>query len=415
MFRWLGKNFSTFLLALLLGIAAWVAAVNESDPDEVLTYPVPITLEIVGQDTALLITNTYSKQIELTLRAPRSVWEELVVNEASIHAILDLSGYGVGEHTVVPQIQIGIQPVKVISFAPVAVTLNLDELVTTTFPVVLSLIGKPSIGYQAGSVDYTPEEITVSGPKSQVARVETVQVEFDLSDVRESIDENLSVRALDKFNQEVNGVSLSPDLIRLLIPVSQQGGYRDVAVKVIINGQVASLYRLTNISVFPPVVTLYSSDSALISELPGVVETEPLDISDIRADISARLKLILPENILIVGDQTVLVNASVEAILGSLTISEKTLEIVNLDPNLSAVLSSLTVDVIVSGPLPALDALSLTDLRVFVDLSGLGIGTHQLVPSFEILNDDIQVQSLLPESIEVILSETSLLKPTPLP
>lgn len=415
MFRWLGKNFSTFLLALLLGIAAWVAAVNESDPDEVLTYPVPITLEIVGQDTALLITNTYSKQIELTLRAPRSVWEELVVNEASIHAILDLSGYGVGEHTVVPQIQIGIQPVKVISFAPVAVTLNLDELVTTTFPVALSLIGKPSIGYQAGSVNYTPEEITVSGPKSQVARVETVQVEFDLSDVRESIDENLSVRALDKFNQEVNGVSLSPDLIRLLIPVSQQGGYRDVAVKVIIKGQVANLYRLTNISVFPPVVTLYSSDSALISELPGVVETEPLDISDIRADISARLKLILPENILIVGDQTVLVNASVEAILGSLTISDKTLEIINLDPNLSAVLSSLTVDVIISGPLPALDALSLTDLRVFVDLSGLGIGTHQLVPSFEILNDDIQVQSLLPESIEVILSETSLLKPTPLP
>ena len=415
MFRWLGKNFGTFLLALLLGIAVWVAAVNESDPDEVLTYPTPITLEIVGQDTNLVITNAYSKQIELTLRAPRSVWEELVVNKDGIHAILDLSGYGVGEHTVVPQIQVGIQPVKVISFAPTAVTLNLEELVTTTFPVKLSLIGKPSIGYQAGSVSYTPEEITISGPKSQVARVKTVLAEFDLSNVRESIDESLSVRALDEFNGEVDGVSLSPDLTRLVIPISQQGGYRDVAVKVVINGQVASLYRLTDISVFPPVVTLYSSDSALISELPGVVETEPLDISGISADISARLKLILPENILIVGDQTVLVNASVEAILGSLTISDKTLEIINLDPNLSAVLSSLTVDVIVSGPLPVLDALSLNDLRVFVDLAGLGIGTHQLTPSFEILNDAVQIQSLLPESIEVILSEALLATPTPLP
>ena len=91
------------------------------------------------------------------------------------------------------------------------------------------------------------------------------------------------------------------------------------------------------------------------------------------------------------------------------------LEIINLDPNLSAQLSSLTVDVIVSGPLPALDALSLTDLRVFVDVAGLGLGTHQLTPSVEILNDDIQVESLLPESIEVIISEASQVPETPTP
>ncbi len=415
MFRWLGKNLNTFLLALLLAIAVWVAAVNESDPDEVLTYPAPIQLEIVGQDTDLLITNTYSKQIELTLRAPRSVWEQLVADEDSVHAILDLSGYGTGEHTLTPQIQIGIQPVKVISFTPATLTLDLEELVTRTFPVDLSLTGKLSVGYQAGQASYDAKEIVVFGPKSQVDRIKIVHAQYDMTDVRESIDESLSLHALDEANQEVDGVSLSPDTIRLLIPVSQQGGYRDVAVKVIVSGQVANLYRLTNISVFPPVITVYSSDAELIGELPGVVETEPLSIDGISEDISARLSLILPENVLIVGDQTVLVNASVEAILGSLTISDKTLEIVNLDPNLDAVLSSLIVDVIVSGPLPALDSLSPTDLRVFVDVDGLGVGTHQLTPSVEILNDEIKVESLLPESIEVILSEASLATPTPLP
>lgn len=414
-FRWLGRNIGTFFLALLLAVGVWVAAVNESDPDEVLTYPAMIPLEIVGQDTDFLITNAYSKQIELTLRAPRSVWEQLIADDDNIHAILDLSGYSLGEHTLSPQVQIGIQPVKIISFSPSTVTIYLEELVTTTFPVTLNLTGEPSVGYQAGAASYVGKNMTISGPRSLVERVATVQAQYDMSDVRENVDETLSLRVLDEFNQEVDGVNLSPTEIRLLVPVSQQGGYRDVAVKVIVNGQVASLYRLTNISVFPPVVTVYSSDPQLISELPGVVETEALNIDGISKDISTRLKLSLPENVLVVGDPSVLVSASVEAILGSQTISEKTLEIVNLDPSLSALLSSLTVDVIVSGPLPVLDSLSATELRVFVDLAGLGIGTHQLTPSVEILNDAIKVESLLPESIEVILSEASTVTPTPLP
>jgi YbbR domain-containing protein len=188
-----------------------------------------------------------------------------------------------------------------------------------------------------------------------------------------------------------------------------------MAVKVVIEGQVADLHRLTNITVFPLVVTVYSDDTQLVNNLSGIVETEALDISGISEDVSARLRLNLPENVSLVGDQSVLVKVSVEAILSSLTISEKALEVINLDPALAAELSSLTVDVIVSGPLPALDALSADDLRVILDAEGLGVGVHQLVPVVEILDEDIQVETILPESIELTLSIAPLATPTALP
>ena len=38
-------------------------------------------------------------------------------------------------------------------------------------------------------------------------------------------------------------------------------GYRDLAVKVVVNGQVAAGYRLENISVFPPVITVFAEES----------------------------------------------------------------------------------------------------------------------------------------------------------
>ena len=415
MLRWLGKNLRTFILALVMAIGVWFAAVNETDPNEVLSYPTAIPIEIVGQKTNLLITNNYSKQIELTLRAPRSVWAQLTSDQDNIHAIVDLSGYGVGEHTITPQIQIGVQPAKIIAFTPPSVTINLEELVSTTFPVNVRVTGEPSAGYQTGSMSYAPNEVTVSGAKSLVERVVSVQADFDLSNVRESVDETLSLHVLDEFNDDVTGVTVSTNNVQLIIPVSQQGGYRDVAVKVRVEGQVANLHRLTNISVFPPVVTIYSADPELVNELPGVVETETLDINGISEDISSRLQLSLPENIQVIGDQTVLVTASVEALVGSQTISEKPLEVINLAPALSAQLSSLTVDVIVSGPLPALNDLTPADLRVFVDLDGLDVGTHQLPISYEILNDAITVESLLPENIEVILSITPTEAPTETP
>ena len=415
MFRWLGKNISTFILALVLAIGVWIAAVNASDPDVEKDYPTPTLLEIVGQDTALVITNNYTEQITLNLRAPQSIWAQLTANDENIHAILDLSGLEPGEYSLTPQIQIGIQPTRIISFTPPSIEITLEELVTQTFPINLSHNLETSLGYQAGSARLSADEVQISGPKSLVDRVDTVQASLTKSDVREDISESLTIEALDVEGKLVRGIDLSLDSVEIFIPVSQEGGYRDMAVKVVIEGQVADLHRLTNITVFPLVVTVYSADTQLVNSLSGLLETEALDITSISEDVSARLKLNLPENVSLVGDQSVLVKVSVEAILSSLTISEKALEVINLDPALVAELSSLTVDVIISGPLPALDTLSTDDLRVILDVEGLGAGVHQLVPIVEVLDEDIQVETILPESIELTLSIAPLATPTASP
>src|SRR5690606_11621425 len=105
------------------------------------------------------------------------------------------------------------------------------------------------------------------------------------------------------------GVTVSPESLHIFLPVVQQGGYRDVAVKVVTFGRVASGYRLTDLSVFPPVVTVFSTDPQFVSTLPGVVETEPLDLQNAQNDITIRLALNLPEGISVIGEQTVLVQA----------------------------------------------------------------------------------------------------------
>lgn len=412
--RWLASNFRTLLLALILALAVWISAVTSADPDEIRTLS-NIPLEVVGQAPALVNTHELPAEVEVTLRAPRSVWERLTAQENSVQAILDLSGLGSGEYTVNIQPRILVHPVQIVLYNPTAVTVQLEPIATRTLPIEPSLSGQTATGYQAGEVLLDPKQVTISGPESIVKQVDGARVLFNLAGTRESIDQFLGIQIVDARNSVVRGLSISPESARLTIPVTQQGGYRDVAVKVIVQGQVASGYRLENISVFPPVITVFSANPELVNNLPGVVETLPLDLQNARENIIARLTLDLPPEISIIGSQTVQVSVGISPIQTSQTLLNHPINVIGLSEGLAAQVSPQAIDVIISGPLPVLDVLTLQDVIVNVDVSGLAPGTHQLPLKWEVLVSNVLVESILPSTVEVIIFIPGTPTPTPRP
>lgn len=404
MLRWISTNYRTFLWAFALAISVWIAAVTGADPDETRLLPDPVAVEIVGQDPMLVVNSDVPKEVEISLRAPVSVWRVLDADPSLVRVILDLSGLSAGEHTSELQIQVDARPVQILSASPKSVTFSLETLATQTLPVDVTLSGEAAIGYQTGEVEIDPVKVVVAGAQSQVEKVTRTRVSINLDGVRENVDQTLKVEVLDSNGEPVEGITVTPESIHVSLPVSQQGGYRDVAVKVITTGRVESGYRLTDISVFPPVVTVFATNPELVTNLPGVVETAPLDLQNAKDDINTRLSLNLPEGVSIVGDQTVLIQAGVSAIESSVTLAGEKVEIIGLGTGLTAIASPLTVDVIVSGPLPLLDTLTRQDVHITVDLTGLTEGTHQVTPRIEVLISDVIVESILPNTIEVVIT-----------
>jgi YbbR domain-containing protein len=406
-------NLRLFLWALALALAVWVAAVTSSDPDEIRVYPSQVNIQVVGQDPGLIINGNIPHQVEITLRAPRSVWDELTARPDSVRAILDLSGLQPGKHSLNLQIQVDARPVRIVKVSPTSITLTLEPLVTQSFPLNIDVGGSPAVGYQAGVPTADVENVTISGAQSLVSRVKRVSVSVNLNGAREGISSSVSIVAYDEANQVVKGIGMHPETAHISLSVSQESGFRDMAVKVIVKGQVANGYRLVNISVSPPVVTVYSSDPALVNSLPGAVETQPLDLRNIKDNINTKLGLNLPEGVSVIGDPNVSIEADISAIESSLTLTGEQVEVNGLPPDLSVQVSPAAVDVIISGPLPLLNTLSHQDVRIFVDVTGLGEGAHQLTPTVQILVSNLQVESILPGTVEVTL--TPNLNPTPTP
>ncbi|MFT3891634.1 MAG: CdaR family protein [Anaerolineales bacterium] len=88
---------------------------------------------------------------------------------------------------------------------------------------------------------------------------------------------------------------------------------------------------------------------------------------------------------------------------------------VGLPTGMIAQISPQTVDVILSGPLPVLDVLTTQDISITVDVTGLDIGVHQLTPKVNLLVDNVLVESMLPGTIEVVLSQPITPPSTPKP
>jgi len=412
MFRWLATNLRTFFLAFALALAVWVIAVTASNPDETQTYPTPIPIEFIGQDPGLIMTGEdVPQKVDVTLRASHSIWQSLLSGESSIHAVVDLTGLGSGTHAATVQLQIGARPVRIISVNPASFDVSLEAQVSRSMAIHLMLSGQPATGYQAGEPTLDPAGVTVSGAKSIVSQIDHVQAALDLTNTRQNISETIPLQAVDKDGNTISGAAILPDTVKVSLSVVQQGGYRDLAVKVMTVGNPASGYSLTSVSAFPPIVTVYSANSSTIDAMPGYVETSPLDLSGATQDIQERLGITLPPGVTLIGEQTVVVTVGIASIQSSRTISYSPVEMVGQAKGLSAHLSPQTVDVILSGPLPVLDSLLFSDVHVQVDLTGLAPGTYQLTPKVSINKQNVIVESILPGTVEVVI--TGMGTPTP--
>ncbi len=406
------RYFPSLLLAFILAVAVWISAVTAADPVEERVYPQPVSVDIVGQDPRLVITSELPPQVSITLSAPQSVWTRITNEQVAVRAVADLSGLKAGKYNVPINIQVGIRPVEVVTYNPRAFSVTLEELTSRTLPVELATHGDPAVGFLAETASLSQNTALVSGPKSAVDKVSQVVAALDLTGATESISRSVTLQTLDSNGNPVTGVTISPDHVVAQQTITQRGGYRNVVVKVIVVGQVATGYRLTNITVSPPAVTVFSTNPQLVNYLPGYIETDALNLNNIKADFDTRLQLNLPQGISVVGDQSVLVQVGVAPIMGSLTFTGNQVVAQGLPSNLSATFSPDTVDVILSGPLPVLDQLTTNNLQVFVDLSDVTQpGNYQRTPQVTLLIPDLTVESILPQTVEV----TVVIGPSPTP
>lgn len=398
------KFLPIFLIALVLAIIVWVSSVTSSDPNEVVTYPVSVPITVLGQNPDLLIMKQSNTNLTVTLRAPRSVHEKIARNFRLVTAQINLSGLDAGDYILTPVVNTdSFKPVQVVEMNPETIEISLEQVEQKSLEITINTSGSLPISYEASDPVLSTNEVQIVGPESLVKQVASVVGNIDLTNATSNINRNVSLSAIDKRGNPVEGVSLSPSSITVDVAIKQLVGYRNVFIKIVTTGSIAQGYHLTSLVVTPPNVTIYTSDPELASNMPAFLDTVPINLTGAYEDFSLNVALQLQDGIVVVGNPEVTVNIGIEAIQSSIQLLAVPVEVINMTNGLRVNLSPDTVDLYISGPMNLLEQLVAGDIKVVIDLEDRIPGTYQLTPEINLTDSDLHLDSILPGTIEVVL------------
>lgn len=415
-------NLGTAVLAVILSMVVWVNATYQNDrPREgYLAESVPIQVQNVPP--GLVVVNAPDEYVRVKIKAFESSWARLTAN--SFQAVVDLEGLSEGLHTVPIELTCNTdRTVSIISSQPEKLNVRLDHLKQESLDITVQMENRDDLplGYAVGIPVVEPERVTIEGAGAAVDSVATVVASVSLSGQREALERTVDLQAFGEDGRRVNGVRLNPQAVTVRIDIERKLNYREVAVRARTTGHPSRGYFISSVEVEPSTVTVVGPPAA-IAEMTGLVATKgPVDVSGATRMLAERLELELPEGVSVLAEggrdpQTVLVTVGIDAVAGGTTV-EVPLQTRKLGDGLTAKLSVQSVDVILTGPAVLLDNLEIDLLDAYVDLGGLGTGTHQVKTLVDILvakNEslaDIAVTSVSPAYVEADIQEA----PTPTP
>jgi len=400
--RWAG-SLGTFLLALALAVIVWIVAVQEENPIEQGEFPEPIPVQVRNQPAGTtFLPSTFDEQVSLTIRAPRSTWRDLRADKCTVW--IDLEGRGPGDYEVPVEYRCTDSNIRVLELKPATVPVRLKEEISRTVPVQVQLYGSAALGYAIDREQTVidPEFVTVTGPASIVEQVNKASLDVYLRDEKETVTGVRSVVARQANGDSVGSfVTIDPPTVQITVPIVQQTGFNEVAVRPKLVGTVAAGYWLRSVTVDPLTVMLVG-DPDVVSGISGFVETVPLDISGATGDVIERVALALPEGASTVGVQGALITVTVAAQQGSLTVVRRPV-VRGLSTDLTARVSPEEVEVTLVGPMPRLNSLVDEDVYVYVELVDKGVGKH-IVDLTYLVPEGLQVGSILPATVDVEIS-----------
>jgi YbbR domain-containing protein len=400
MLRSLVSNASSVLIALLFALIVWIVATNEENPLREGLFPeaIPIQYENKSADLQLLDPSRLAARVRI--RTESSTWQNL--NSSTFDMIADLGGLGAGDHQVSLTAKSADPRIRILAIDPPTISVRLEPIRQVPVAVRVRVADEPPLGYEMKTPEVTPGTVIVAGPQTDIEKVNDATVEVALRGAKTAVDREANVILHDTQGNQIQTLQISPATVKVHLAIEQRVGYKDVAVKAVIQGNVSSGYWVSDISVDPATVTLVGAPEAL-NQLGGFVETEALDVASAKENITRRVRVKLPEGVSVLNANDVLLRVAVEPVLSGLTVRRQVS--VSESCALPTTLSPATVDVILSGPLPILQTLTNADVEIVVDAPRCSAGSFQGQLRAINVPPKITVESIVPSTTEVNIED----------
>jgi YbbR domain-containing protein len=186
----------------------------------------------------------------------------------------------------------------------------MEPRLSRQFPVRVNLTGVPDLQEVLAEAIPEPSSVRITGAASQVRRVRTVQINFDLTGLQGDLEIETAPTLLDEKGEPVMNVQMTPAEVRLKVRLIPQPTSKTVPVSPRLDDLPPFPYRVIWFSVEPVSVQLRGSPARLAQI--NVIETAPISLRNKTADAEIRVPLKAPAGVEILGAREVTVRVRIQ-------------------------------------------------------------------------------------------------------
>ena len=402
-------NMLWLAVSLLLASGIWYIAVTSADPFEKKSFR-SLPIQIVPSHAAEM-TNSRLRSAMVTIQGSQSTISGR--NAADIVVRADLSRLGPGTHTVPLEVDVA-QPDSdsfrrlVWLVQPPQIIVELEPRETHEKKILIELTNAPPVGFRHDEPVPDISEVLVSGAASKVGQVVAVRAELDLSASRNPIEVDLRLHAVDADGNRIGDVELDPQTAEVSVKIARRDDIRQIAVRPnVLLDTLPEGYTLKNQS-YDPESLFVSGAPDQLQKISDTLFTEPISLVDREEGFVTTVPVQLPDEDLFVmgGDNNISVSIEIIPIIDSRQIDEIEVDHIGLADDYAVSIVPKAVSAIVTGPVVMVDALTVENIQVRVDLDGLAPGVYDRQPSISINQGELSEEnvSLLPDVVNVEIS-----------
>jgi YbbR domain-containing protein len=294
----------------------------------------------------------------------------------------------------------GVRGVRVIDVQPRTIIVNLEDLATRQVSVVARAVGSPPLGYQIGAVTPQTASARVSGPESLVALIDQAVADVNVTGLTVNVQQNIVLKAVGTGGAEIRGVRLEPANVPVNVEVIQTTIVRTVPLAVDVAGEPDPGYAVSRVASSPSAIQVQGPIEVL--QQIDRIRLPAVSVAGARSDVVRSVQIPLPAGLSYVDRDRATVTVTVTPAAGSRR-TTLAVEVLNVAPGrVGRVSGSGSVDVIIEGPLPVLNATAVSELRATVDAAGAALGTLTLQVNVR-TPEGVTVKSVQPATVTVTI------------
>lgn len=354
------------IISVMIALFLWVFVITEVNPVTQSTMPtVPVSLlnEESLASKGLAVAGDGGYAVDVVMEGQRA--DVAKVSQEDIVVTADVFGYGKGQSYLEVTVK-GPSSLTSLESKPARIPVTIEDLVTVGKNVSLEVSGLDSSKAEVGNIILSPEQIDVSGAKSQVAKVNRILVKADGNKIKEN-GSSMQLKAVpvDASGTVVSNVELSSDTVKLSAKLYT---VKDVNLKLVTEGAVANGYTISSIDV-PKTVKVKGPASVL--EGLDSVSMEPVNLNGLSANATLKVNIALPDRVELADENKIVRAGIILKSVGSkeFTFSASEVDIKDVPEGLSFTAADESISVKVYAEDDVLAQLTKDDITLEASLS----------------------------------------------